>query len=146
VLFAPNGDLYIGGADFSDGVHSSLFSGITLVNNLGSAEVSPWIYISGPATLRWIENQTTRKRAFFDLDVQSGEEIFIDFGAAKIESTLRGNLSYAMLPGSDFRAFTLVPGENKIAALMIDDVAATMRIGYTPTHWSVDATDRGEEL
>lgn len=109
------------------------------MTNTGSAEVLPVIYISGSGRLRWIENQTTRKRAFFDLVILPGEEVFIDFLRGSVRSTVRGDLFHAMLTGSDFHSFYLAPGVNKLACFMVQDVNAQMQISYTPTHWGVDA-------
>lgn len=142
VQFSQNGDLYIGGTSFSiSGAQTfqSQFSGISTITNTGSAEASPFMYIQGSGTLRWIENQTTKKRVFLNMQILEGEEVFIDFGKGTVESTVRGSLLSFVLPGSDFNAFTLIPGENKIACLITNDVGAVARMGYTPTHWSMDA-------
>jgi len=133
MFVAPNGTL----ADFA---------AITTIENIGSAETNPTVYIVGPCTLKWIENQTTQKRVYTDLDIAQNEEVIIDFSQGTVMSNVRGNLAYAINPGSDLRAWTLVPGDNKIAVLMTEDVAATLYISYVPRHWSVDATARVEEL
>jgi len=130
---APNGTL----ADYA---------AITTVTNIGSAEVSPVVYIVGPCKLIWIENQTTKKRVYTELEIAQYEEVTIEFAQGTIQSNTRGDLAYAINPGSDFRAWTLIPGENKIAVLMTDDVDAEMYISYVPRHWSADATARTEEL
>jgi hypothetical protein len=143
-MFSENGDFFVGGSDslgaFSQ--NQSKFSAMTIIDNVGTAEVSPFIYILGPGTLRWLENRSTGKRVHFNLSILDGEEVYIDFGQGKIESTIRGDLSYAILPGSDFGSFSLLPGENEIITFMVRDVDAIMKIGYTPTHWSADATKR----
>lgn len=144
-LALPNGDIYVGGATFV-GTGNMKVSGFTTVTNVGSTEVHPLIYVLGPGTLRWIENQTTGKRMYFNLAVLNGEEVFLDFARGDIYSTVRGSLLYALLPGSDFRAFTLLPGDNRIACFMVDDVSAQMQISFIPQHWSVDATQHGESL
>ena len=144
-LALPNGDIYVGGATFV-GTGNMKVSGFTTVTNPGTTEVLPLIYVLGPGTLRWIENQTTGKRMFFNLSILSGEEVFIDFARGDIVSTVRGSLLYALLPGSDFRSFTLLPGDNRIACFMVDDVSAQMQISFVPRHWSVDATQHGEAL
>lgn len=123
-----------------------MVSGITSIDNTGSTEVRPWVYVLGPGTLKWIENQTTKKRLYLDLDILTGEEIFIDFVNGTIESTVRGTLFYAIVAGSDFRSFTLRPGVNQIACFVYNDVSAVMQIGFTPQHWSVDATQSVESL
>jgi len=143
VLFVGE-DIFIGGFNFSDTVTPSIFSNITYVTNNGTAEVRPVVYIKGQATLSYIENQTTKKKIWFNLDVLEDEEIFIDFGAGKFYSTIRGDLYYAVIPGGDLHSFTLIPGENKIAAFMHDDVNAVMRMSYVPVHWGVDGTMHGD--
>lgn len=140
VLYDEKGNIYLG-ADSP--LHAS---GVTVVENLGSAETNPKMYVAGPATLKFIENQTNQRRVYLDLFIMSGEEVFFDFGRGKVTSSIRGDLSYAILPGSDMRAFTLLPGENRIAALMVEDMAAKLYLNYVPRHWSVDATARGEEF
>jgi hypothetical protein len=114
------------------------FAAITTIEAKGTAETNPVVYIVGPCTLRWLENLTTKKRVYADLEILNGEEVVFEFGTGKVESTVRGDLSYAISPGSDMRAWTLLPGSNRITALMIDDVLATMRIYHAPRYWSVD--------
>ena len=148
VLFVGE-DIFIGGYYFSEiptGSTTSIFSGTTYVTNNGSAEVRPVIYIKGQASLRYIENQTSKKKIWFNLNILEDEEIFIDFGAGKFYSTVRGDLYYAVLPGGDLHAFTLIPGENKIAVFMHDDVNAVVRMSYVPVHWGVDGTMHGESF
>lgn len=142
VLITPKGDIFIGGTSFSTTqTKPSIFSGFTIVTNSGSAEVKPIIYLLGPARLRWIENQTTGKRAYFDLTISSSEEIWIDFDQGTIISSKRGNIIYSSLAGSDLHSFSLLPGDNKIAMFMTDDTNPVARIIYTPKHWSVDAVE-----
>jgi len=137
-------DIYIGGSYFSETDMISAYSATTLVTNNGTAEVRPTIYIKGQAKLRYIENQTSKKKIWFNLDILEDEEIFIDFGSGKFYSTVRGDLYYAVLPGGDLHSFTLIPGENKIAVFMHDDVDAVVRLSYVPVHWGVDGTMHGE--
>ena len=145
VLFIGD-DIYIGGYYFSEiptGSTTSIFSGITYVTNSGTAEVRPSVYIKGQASLRYIENETNNTKIWFNLDILEDEEIFIDFGAGKFYSTVRGDLYYAVLPGGDLHSFTLIPGENKVAVFMHDDVNAVVRMSYVPVHWGVDGTMHG---
>jgi hypothetical protein len=147
IVHPDNGNIYLAGeGDTVTGDSTALFSGVTLVDNVGTAEVSPVIYVLGQGTLRRIENWTTKKRLFLELDILDDEEVFIDFGRAQIFSTVRGDLSHRILSGSDFKAFTLVPGENKIITFMTDDVDAYMQISHQPLHWGADATAPIEEL
>lgn len=142
VQVLPNGDIYLGGTSFSTTqTVPSLSAGITLVRNSGTSEVRPVIYVAGQGTLRWIENQTTGKRVFLNLQIFTGEEIFIDFDAGTVTSLSRGNLFYTVVRGSELHSFSLIPGENKIAAFMAADVGASMQMYYTPQHWSADAVE-----
>jgi hypothetical protein len=122
------------------------YASITTFNVKGTAEVNPVLYIAGPCTLRWLENQTTKRRIYANLDILSGEEVIFDFGNGKVQSTIRADLSYAILPGSDIREWKLLPGENRISALMMNDVGAVMRFYYAPRYWSVDAMVDGGGL
>jgi len=133
IYLAPNGTL-------------ASWARLTTVENIGTTEATPKIYIKGPCTLIWIENQTTKKRVYANLDILTDEEVFIDFGLGTVESAVRGNLAYAIHPGSDFRAWKLSPGDNDIAVLVTDDTDAVMQISYIPRHWSVDASPAIEEL
>lgn len=119
---------------------------VTLVTNSGTQSTSPKIYIKGAGYLLWLENYTTKKRIYFNMDILANEEIFIDLGQGKITSTVRGDLLWTVIVGSDISAFNLMPGENKITALMINDVAAQMYLYYTPIHWSIDACVDAEAL
>jgi len=139
VLFDRKGNIYAGAGVLAD------YSSRTTVENVGSAQVNPEIYILGPATLKWIENQTTKVRLYADLEILQNEEVLIKFAEGKMESTVRGDLSYALLPGSDMRNFQILPGNNVIAAFMTDDVAAQMQLYYEPRHWGADATEDGED-
>ena len=150
LTFGEDDDLFAGGESLSYmpggyvGPLSSNYSGITRVTNTGSMETKPQIYIKGSGKLRYIENETTRVKIYLDLLILANEEIFIDFEKATIESTIRGDLSYGLLSGSDYDTFSLIPGENKIAIFISDGVGSVARIYYTPKHWSVDATKTGE--
>lgn len=139
VLFGLNGDIYL-----AQQTTTARWARRTTVNNIGSASASPRIYIKGPATLRWVENQTTKKRVYADLTVDENEEVILDFAQATIRSNIRGNIVWGISPGSDIKSWTLVPGENVIAAMLLDDIGAQMQIAYTVTHWSVDATARAK--
>lgn len=151
IIQNTNGDLFVG-CYVTPTVAATLVPGLTLVDNTGSQAVSPRVSIYGDFVLRYLENLTTGKRVYLNLsvDASSGnnlvEEITIDFEKSTIRSNTRGDIFYAVLPGSDFKAFQLLPGENKILAFMTNDRFASMQIQYTPAHWSVDAVKTPELL
>lgn len=121
-------------------------AGFTTFNNNGSAMAFPVIYAQGPGNLYFIENQAIGKRLYLNMMINNQEEIFIDIAKGTIMSVTRGSVFYTLLPGSDFRGFQLVPGENKIATFMTNDVNAQMQIAFQPRHWSVDATEDEDAL
>lgn len=116
------------------------------ITNQGSMAANPSFYITGPCTLRYIENTSNKKRMNFNLQVESGESVIIDTGNGTIISNLRGNILYTLISGSDFVNFVLQPGENEIVCFMIDDVGAQISMQLPVLHWSVDATSDGETL
>lgn len=122
------------------------YAPITLVQNKGTQEVKPIVFVQGAGILRWIENVTTNKRIYFNLTIASGEDVLIDFAKGKIQSSVRGDIYYSILIGSDFADFSLTPGENKITCFMTNDVNGKMNIYHIPQHWSADATATPEEL
>ena len=150
LLMGEDDDIFAGGESLSympggyKGPLSSDYSGITRVTNTGSAETNPTIYIKGSGLLRYIENETSKVKIYFDLDIIDDEEIFIDFEKGTIQSTIRGDLSFGLQHGSDYAKLTLLPGENKMAVFISDGVGSAVRIYYTPTHWSVDSSKLGE--
>lgn len=150
LVFGEDDDIFAGGESLSympggyRGPTASDYSGISRVTNTGTMETNPQIYIKGSGKLRYIENETTKVKVYLDLTILTDEEIFIDFEKETIRSTVRGDLSFGLLPGSDYDKFTLIPGENKIAVFISDGVGSVARIYYTPKHWSVDSTKVGE--
>lgn len=143
-------DLFAGGESLSympggyKGPISSNYSGITRITNTGSAEANPRFYIKGSGKLRYIENETSKVKIYFDLVILKDEEIFLDFEKGTILSTVRGDLSYGLQHGSDYVKLTLLPGENKMAIFISNGVGSVVRVYYTPTHWSVDSTKVGK--
>jgi hypothetical protein len=143
-------DLFVGGESLSTipggtpGPIASDYSGITYINNTGTTEVKPVIYIKGSGKLRYIENETNKSKVYFDLIILADEEIFIDFEAKTILSTVRNDLQSGILSGSDFGQFSLTPGENKLAVFISGGVGNTVQIRYAPIHWSADSTRANE--
>ena len=135
VVFDQYGNIYVS----PDGTLADVAKRTTVTNN-GTAKVSPILYMKGPLTLRWIENQTSKKRVFCDMTVLQDEEVILDFGRGKVTSSVRGNLAWAIQAGSDMRAWTLLPKDNVIAVLCTSDINAVMQIGSSPRFWSADST------
>lgn len=141
VLFDAEGRLYVS----ADTLNANT-AGVTNVTNIGTAEVAPKLYITGPCTFKWIENQTSKKRLYIDLEILEDEEVMIDFATGQVRSEVRGDLSWAVQVASDMRSWVLLPGVNTISALMTTDIQSTMQISYVPRFWSADSTAVRESL
>lgn len=135
VLVSPSGDLFVGG-DISAPYE---YPKLNTVTNSGSASCWPIMYIAGQGKLKYIGNIDTEQEIFLDLMVAYGEEVFIDFARGKIVSTVRGDLSYTIQPGSEIRAMNLIPGKNNIAILMDQEVTPVVQLQWVPQDWSADA-------
>lgn len=146
LLQHTNGDLYVGEYANSGTPYVAVIPKTTTINNPGTASVWPILYIAGPGTLRYIANLKTGQEIFTNLPVFSGEEVFIDFARGKIYSTARGDLLYTILPGSEIRLINLLPGQNKFAVLITNDVGAVTQLGFVPCDWSADAVVNAKDL
>lgn len=145
ISYFRNGDLFIGMTP-AGGASSAQAPYRTAIVNTGSASVFPLLYYKDAGTIRYIENSKTGQAIFLDCPVLNDEEIWMDFAKGKIFSTVRGDLSYTILPGSEIRSIYLVPGENTIAVLVTDDVGGVMQLSYQPLHHSADAVVDADEL
>ena len=101
--------------------------------------------MTGTGTILWLENQTTGQRIYLNYTTQEDEVLTLDFREGlKVTSNYRGSVPDAVFPNSDnfFLAAGKLntPKENKIAALIIDEVDPVIQLRYIPIHWSIDAT------
>jgi len=145
VIFAlakDGDDLYIG---FDTG-GTGTYSAITTVTNNGSRATYPIFVLkrSGgtSATLEYIKNEDTGNGLWFNYALLDGETITIDFtpGNRKVTSDFFGEVPYAILRGSDFAEFSLLPGDNDISVYVAEVGSPTLTcyLQYRQRHWSVD--------
>ena len=129
-------DVYIG----HDVAGASTLGTLTIVTNSGTAAAYPTLVFTGPGTLKWLENFTDRKRLYFDLEAQAGEEITFNFSPFSKEITSNWRRAALQpLPGSDFAAFRLLPGANDITAFITgSDGNTELHLRWQITHWSRD--------
>jgi hypothetical protein len=138
----PNGDLYLGfynTADFEIGYTNT-------VTNNGSATAYPDIHIKRvggtSAKVTRISNDTTDTTMSFNYSLLDGEELIIRTspGGRTIYSTYYGTVWRAILRGSDFAQFNLMPGVNLINIFVTSLGAPTVTCWMTwkQTHWASD--------
>lgn len=127
-VISENYDVYIG--FYSTG--SAYFSGTATVTNGGSIPAYPRIIISrsGGTTARLISirNETTGKILYCSYDLVDGETLTIDTAPDEqtVTSSVFGSSLNAVLPGSDWSEFQLIPGANQITCFV--DVAGAPTI------------------
>jgi phage-related protein len=136
-------DMYIA----SDAAGTLITSGQTSITNTSTALAYPLITITGTttaaetSTLQWLENQTTRQVLYFNLTIQSGETITIDFtpGNKSVTSSWRGRINDNPLSNSDFANWKIIPGTNTVAAFITGTTTGvTMTARWTVTHNTID--------
>lgn len=131
-----NGELLMGTAN---GI--AYTSGTTVISNTGSADAFPVIVISYSASatavapLYSIRNLTTGQTISFNLSLLPGETLTIDLRSGKktVTSSIRGDLSGLVLPGSPLQSFRLLPGSNRVN-IFIDIASAANASAYA--YWS----------
>jgi phage-related protein len=115
------------------------------LTNTGTAAAYPIITIKRAggtsAIVEWVKNETTGKRILINYSLQDGETLTIDLrpGRRAVTSSYYGDVWRAILRGSDFADFTLLPGANLITVLVANSgatVTPTMR--WRPAYWSTD--------
>jgi hypothetical protein len=129
-------DVYVG----HQGTGAATVGDTTVLTNNGTAAAYPIAVFTGPGTLKWIENVSTREILYFDLEAQDGEEITIDFRPAEKSITSNWRI-YGLQPqrGSDFGSFHLKSGSNTIAAFITGTTGSTeLHFRWQVTHWSRD--------
>ena len=137
VYVATDGTLTIG----FDTTGTATASEINAITNNGNAVTYPIVKYTGNGRLYELTNQETSDEIFFDYSLQTGEDVTIDLqpGIKSITSSFNGNLfsKSAVLPGSDFATFRLLPGSNNISNL-IDDSGASGTIQWKNLFISFD--------
>ena len=147
IIFHPNGNMYVALTQGGGGApYNYKLAKVTAVTNPGTASCWPLLYFKGQGTLRYIVNTKTGQEIFLNLFAYAGEEIYIDFGRGKITSSVRGDMTSAILAGSEIRSIYLLPGENKFGVLVPDDMEASMQIRWQPLDWSADSIIDAAEM
>ncbi|NOK59118.1 MAG: hypothetical protein GFH27_549283n422 [Chloroflexi bacterium AL-W] len=133
ILVTNDGLLYAA----CNGSSSGTMAEATYITNNGTAPTAPTIEFSGPGRLYSMRNVTTGQTIYFDLALLDGETATLDLSAKTFVSDFRGNIISAILPGSTFATWRLLPGEN-VVATYIDNASASASVAWYLNYWSVD--------
>jgi hypothetical protein len=142
-LLAHGADLYLG----FDTSGTAFVSSVTTVTNSGQATTYPKCVIkrSGGTggTVQWLKNETTGKVLYCNYGMLDGETLTIDFSpSAKsvVSDFFPSIIGRAVLPGSDFATWGLLPGDNDISLLITDAGTPTWTayLQWQNQHWSPD--------
>lgn len=140
ILADETGALTIG-YSYSGANPGTSMPGTTTVTNEGTAKAYPIITASGPGRISHLLNYTTGKYIYFDLVLNSGEEVTLDLrpGRKTFVSDFRGNILRTVRPGSNLADWFLLPGDNNVV-FMIDDSTASATIEFKKRYWSLDGS------
>lgn len=122
-------DYYIG---FSNTGNATVPGGKTTVTNDGSTVAFPRIIISRSggtsARLTGVYNETSGKCLYFNYSLLDGETLTIDLKPTQksIVSSFFGDRMDAILTGSDFGTFCLLPGDNDITCFVAESGSPTV--------------------
>lgn len=125
------------------------YSSAIITKNISNQKTYPYFRLTGPGTLWQIKNYTTGKSIFFNgLTLMDHEIIHVNLENAgreiySIWSTIRGNISSYILPGSDMDNY-LAPGDNNIGCLFYGGTSSntTSFMFYRDTFLSIDGATK----
>lgn len=124
MVLSPNGETIYMRTDSN----STIISGdTTAVINNGTSRTYPQLTLVGPGLPIEISNLTTGAALRFNYTLLAGETVKINFDPLRLSfiSDIRGDISSAILPGSQESAWFLVPGINNIHVFISGSTAAT---------------------
>lgn len=136
---APDNTLYIGGAFSGTGYAAS----VGTIQNSGRAIVYPNLRLrnlsTGTARAFQMLNTTTGVGIWLNYTMLPGEQadLTLQPGDRAFQSSMRGNIISAILPGSNLATFNLLPGQNYIS-FFADNDSLEASLYWTPRSWSVD--------
>ena len=141
-IFADGDDIYF----CFDSTGTATVSAITITANNGSRSIYPTLIVkrSGgtSATLEYLKNETTADTLWFNYALLDGETLTVDMTPSqrKVTSDFFGEVPRAILRGSDFAEFNLLPGDNDISVYIAEAGTPTLTcyLQYRQRHWSVD--------
>jgi hypothetical protein len=139
IEIADNGDLYVGG----QGMTSASVTAVQTITNNGTQITKPILEVFAPSTasvsLFVFKNSVTQSEINFNLVLQAGEKVTLDFENITFVSDFRDNIIGNILPQSNLASFRMLPGENSIGLFTSGDGAASATLRWKKRHWSIDA-------
>jgi hypothetical protein len=136
-------DVYLG----YDTSGTATTSYLNTVTNNGSRAAYPKYVIkrSGGTSAQavWLKNETTGKTLWLNHSLLDGETLTIDLNPASVKATSSyfGDVTgRAILRGSDFLTWDLLPGSNSVSAYVSTAGSPTMTayLQWRKRHWAVD--------
>lgn len=126
-----------------DTTGSALTAARTSITNSGAGRAWPILTLTGPssgtARIYQVANVTTGRALYLNLTLNAGEQVTIncDPDVLSVVSTFQGDVSSALLPGSQEADFFVQPGVNSISMFAsAASVGATLR--WRPTFQSLN--------
>jgi hypothetical protein len=135
-----NGDLWTGSNTTGTNT-TSVATTVTAAGMAGVFQSYPRLYIVGPGVFRYLENNTTGHRIWFNLPVATDEVVTLDFrlGNKTMTSSFANAPRASKFVAGDFDLFGLLNGTNKIIAYFTGTSGnATLRLSDPSTRLSAD--------
>lgn len=113
-----NGDLWLG-SDSNGAATAPTLTTVTSASGAGGILTYPRLYVKGPGTLRYVENETTGHRVYLNALIATGELVIIDLRPGyKTIVNMRGEPKLASVLGGDLGSLGLRNGSNRLIVAM----------------------------
>jgi hypothetical protein len=123
---------------------------VKTVNNTGTAPAKPVLRYTATnaAQALTITNYTTGKAIYLNTAIQPGEVITVDtrLQSLGVRSSIRGDVTFSVLSGSELASFDLLPGENRVSTFARDTGTGVFSGPRCVVYWqnrnlSIDAVE-----
>jgi len=137
---ASRGSDYYYGFTTTGSATTSYQNTVTVANDREVNPIYKLVCSAGPGVLYSIKNDTTGRQMWFNYTIQTGETLTVNFDPLNFGavSSFYGDVTgRALLRGSDFTQFKLLPGVNKISAFISGGTVAAS-LEWPLRFWAID--------
>jgi hypothetical protein len=134
-----NGDFWIG-TNTSSSATTSVATSVTAAGMAGAFRSYPRLYVVGPGVFKYVENERTGDRIWFNLPVGTNEVVTLDFRNKTVTTSQKNASRAAKFVAGDLGEFGLLNGINKLVVLYTGTSGdATLRLSDPATRLSADS-------
>jgi hypothetical protein len=134
-----NGDFWLA-TNTSAGAGTSVATSVTAAGMAGAFRSYPRLYVVGPGVFKYVENERTGDRIWFNLPVGTNEVVTLDFRNKTVTTSQKNASRAAKFVAGDLGEFGLLNGVNKLVTLYTGTSGdATLRLSDPATRLSADS-------